>query len=342
MRVTREDVAREASVSTATVSYVLNNTHHLSEETRSRVMKAVEKLGYKPDMIAKSMATNKTHQLAIVMDSLLNPYYGEIAIGFENAAVQEGYFINICSGQNNLDAYFDSFIGRRLDGILLLALPDKFHIENLYRLINSGVKIIMSDIDDIDVSRVSMLDNNYYEGMKLAFEHLYNLGHREIVYLDVMQAQPGYQKVNYREKSFFECRKKYLADSNKDNIVSFSQAGLNHIEKGFNAAQRLIASGRTFTAVICTNDLVAIGAINAFTDAGISVPRDVSVVGFDNIVYGKSWEPAITSVYHDKVEFGKKAFDILNNNINNNITGFYKADVMLYKGASTAPPPARK
>lgn len=338
MRVTRADVAKEANVSTATVSYVLNNTHNLPEETRNRVLDAVEKLGYKPDMIARSMATNKTRQLAIVMDSLLNPYYGEITLGFENAAVQAGYFINICSGQNNLDEYFDSFVSRRLDGIMLLALPDKFHIQNLYKLIDSGVKIIMGDVDDIDVSRISMLDNNYYEGMKLAYEHLYRLGHREIVYLDVMHAQPGYEKVNDREKAFLECQKKYLGDIKKESIISFDSISSDQIEKGMNTAQKLIASGKSFTAVICTNDLVAIGAIQAFASAGLKVPQDVSIVGFDNIIYGKNWSPSITSVFHDKVKFGKTAFDILNNNINNNVTGFYKADVTLYNGASTAPP----
>ena len=341
MRITRADVAREANVSTATVSYVLNHQHNLPAETCRRVMEAVNKLGYQPDMIAKSMVTNKTHQLAIVMDSLLNPYDGEIALGFENAAVKKGYFINICSGQHNLDAYFDSFISRRLDGIMLLALPDKFHIEKLYKLIDAGIRIVMEERKDVDVSRISLIDDNYYEGMRFACEYLYGLGHRQIVYLDAVNGTNDFRAggyVNQRRRAFLEQQEKHLGAKDETCVVNSPVESAYNIEIGRAAAQKLIASGRTFTAVICTSDIEAIGAIQALKAAGYRVPQDVSVVGFDHNFYAQSWTPTVTSVYHDKVKFGETAFDILNNNIENNITGFYKADVMLFEGESTAPP----
>lgn len=104
MRITREDVAREAGVSASTVSYVLNNSRQLSENTVRRVHEAVERLGYKPDMIARSMVKSSTHQLAVALDSILNPYYSEIVLGFENAAIKNGYFVNVCSGQTTWTA----------------------------------------------------------------------------------------------------------------------------------------------------------------------------------------------------------------------------------------------
>ena len=123
MPVTRKDVAKLAGVSTATVSYVLNNTCKVTEETRERVLSAIKELDYKPNMIAKSMSTNKSLQLGIVLDNLANPFFGDIVKGFEIAASEKMYFVNICTGFHNLDNYFDNFIARRLDGIFVAAIP---------------------------------------------------------------------------------------------------------------------------------------------------------------------------------------------------------------------------
>ena len=98
MKVTRTDVAKLAGVSTATVSYVLNGSRSMSEKTRKLVLDAVEQLNYKPDMIARSMTKNETRQLSFMVNDATNPFYGEIIVGFENAAMERGYFVNICTG----------------------------------------------------------------------------------------------------------------------------------------------------------------------------------------------------------------------------------------------------
>lgn len=335
MRVTREDVAREAGVSNATVSYVLNGTRHFSDATVQRVHAAVKKLGYKPDMIARSMVKSETHQLGIVFDNILNPYYGEIVLGFENEAVKNGYFINICSGQNNLDGYFDTFISRRIDGLLILALPDKFHIEKLYDLADAGIKIVSGGIDNIDLKRISLLDGNYGEGMLLAYNHLYDLGHRKIIYLSALQ---GIEQSDSRERVFLKELEKHGVSNPRQNVVKLDLLYKSGINDGYQIAKKLLMSGKEFTAVICTNDLMAIGAIKAFHEAGLSVPKDISVVGFDNLIYSQCWSPSITSVSHNTQDFGKKACEMLLNNIRSGITGFYKATVSLYIGQSTAPP----
>lgn len=334
MRVTRDDVAREAGVSNATVSYILNSTRKFSDETVKRVMDTVERLGYKPDMIARSMVKSESHQLAVVLDSILNPYYGEIVLGFENTAIKNGYFINICSGQNNLDGYFETFISRRIDGLLVLALPNKFHIDKLYHLVDEGIKIVSGGIDDIDLKKISLLDNNYGEGMRLAFDHLYSLGHRQIYYLSALT---GLEQSDARGRQFLSSMTDRGLPNAKEHIIMLNLPYCTHIKDGFSLAQKLMASKLPFTAVICTNDLMAIGAIKAFSEAGLHVPQDVSVVGFDNVIYSQCWSPSITSVTYDKEDFGKKAFDILQNNIKSDITGFYRANVSLYIGQSTAP-----
>lgn len=333
IRITREDVAKKAGVSPATVSYILNNSRKFSDRTVTRVMNAVSELNYKPDMIAKSMVTRRTHQIAVVMDNLLNTYYGEIALAFEKAAMEEGYFVNICSGSINLDAYFEFFITHRIDGAMILALPDKYHINNLYNLVDSGTKIIIGGIDDIDLKRVSLIDNNYGEGMLLAMEHLYSLGHRQIFYLSSL---PGGEQYDFRYTNFLKFQKERLNNNGENYVVTLGKSYYNGIDSGVSLMQKLLKMQRPFTAVVCSNDLLAMGAIKALYSAGLRVPQDISVVGFDNIMYGSCWLPPITSVTHDKADFGRKAFNILNESIQSNITGFYKADVKLAAGKSTA------
>src|SRR5690625_1529141 len=102
MRVTRNDVAKRAGVSTATVSYVINNKGNVSEKTRTKVLEAVRELNYKPDMVARSMVTKETKQLSIILNDIANPFYSEVVLGFENMAMEKGYFVNVCTGYKNL------------------------------------------------------------------------------------------------------------------------------------------------------------------------------------------------------------------------------------------------
>ena len=108
MKVTRADVAKLAGVSTATVSYVLNGSRPMSEKTTKLVLDAVEQLNYKPDMIARSMTKNETKQLSLMINDITNPFFSEIVVGFETAAIEKGYFVNVCTGYKNINNYFDT------------------------------------------------------------------------------------------------------------------------------------------------------------------------------------------------------------------------------------------
>ena len=123
MKATRSDVAKLAGVSTATVSNALSNPEKVKDETVKKVLEAVKALDYRPDMIARSMSTKKTMQIGIVLENISNPFFGDIVRGFESAANEKNYFVNICTGFNKLDEYFDNFITRRLDGVFVTAIP---------------------------------------------------------------------------------------------------------------------------------------------------------------------------------------------------------------------------
>lgn len=183
MHVTRADVARMAGVSTATVSNVLNSSGKVKKSTAEKVMKAVRALDYSPDMIARSMSTKRSMQLGIVLESLSNPFFGDIVKGFENAANQKDYFVNICTGFNKLDEYFDNFITRRVDGVFVAALPYKFNMDRIYNLVDKGIKVIVSGNVGADLEKVSSIENDYCKAMKEIMQYLYELGHTRIAYL---------------------------------------------------------------------------------------------------------------------------------------------------------------
>lgn len=333
MKVTRADVAKLAGVSTATVSYVLNGSRNMSEKTRKLVLDAVEQLNYKPDMIARSMTKNETMQLSLMVNDITNPFYSEIVRGFEMAAIERGYFVNVCTGYKNINDYFENYIARRIDGVYVVATPHKFDLKKLYSLADSGTKVVVSGNIEADLKKVSSIESDYIAGMRTAVDYLYRLGHRYIAYLSGLSRKHKFdQKIDGYlaaiEQLNLPCGDTLLFDGFPPYSTS--------VEDGYAMAKELLATGKHFTAVICLNDLMAMGAIAAFEDAGLKVPEDVSVMGFDDIMFARAWRPAITTMAVSKQEFGKKAFELLYTNIKQGTTGYYMSQLELKERASTA------
>ncbi|WP_409345569.1 LacI family DNA-binding transcriptional regulator [Paenibacillus sp. MBLB4367] len=332
MRVTRELVAKVAGVSTATVSYVLNNSRSVSEEARRKVLEAVKELKYTPDMIARSMVTNETKQLGIVLNEIINPFYGEIILGFENAAIEKGYFVNICTGYKNLDDYFDNFIARRVDGVFVVAIPYKFHMEKIYNLVDAGIKVVMSGNAEADIKKLSSIENDYVDAMHKAVEYLTGLGHRHIAYVSGLGKS---QKFDRKIEGYLSAVHKWKLPCEDSLLIDGSAPYGTTIEDGYRLANRLIASGKPFTAVVCTNDMMALGAMNALKHAGLNVPEDVSVMGFDGIQIGGYWDPSLTTMAVPTVSLGERAFELLYTNLKKDNTGYFLNKLELIERNST-------
>ena len=194
MKATRADVAKLAGVSTATVSYVLNGSRNMSEKTQKRVLDAVEQLNYKPDMVARSMSTNETMQLSLMVNDITNPFFSEIILGFETAAMEKGYFVNVCTGQKDINSYFDNYIARRIDGVYIAAVPYRFDMKRLYALAANGIKVVVSGNAEADLKKVSSIEIDYVDGMNRAMDHLYRLGHRRIAYISGLSRKHRFDK----------------------------------------------------------------------------------------------------------------------------------------------------
>lgn len=333
MQATRKDVAKLAGVSTATVSNVLNNSVKVQEATAKKVMEAVIELDYKPDMIARSMSTKRTMQLGIVLEDISNPFYGDIILGFESAANEKNYFVNICTGFNKLDEYFNNFIIRRLDGVFVTALPYKFSNEKLYNLVNKDIKVVTSGNANVDYRIVSTIENDHISAMHDAMEYLYKLGHRNIAYISGLSRNVQF---DLRNTGYLEMVDKLKLPCKDTLLIEGRYPYTTDMANGYKYAKELLDSKRKFSAVICVNDLMALGAMKAFKESNLRIPEDVSIMGFDGITFGEYWEPSLTTMNLDKVSFGRKAFELLYTNITKGYTGYYKNKLNLVEGNSTA------
>ena len=226
----------------------------------------------------------------------------------------------------------DNYIARRIDGVFVVAIPNKFDVSRLYNLTENGIKVVVSGNTEVDFKRVSSIENDYASGMQMAVAYLHQLGHERIAYLSGLSRKhkfdgklDGY--LNAMQQQRLSCGEELLLEGKAPYSTS--------VEDGYALANELIASGKDFSAVICTNDLMAMGAISAFEDAGMNVPQDVSVMGFDDILFSRAWRPAISTMAVSKFEFGKKAFELLYTNIKNGYTGYYLSPMELRAREST-------
>lgn len=334
MKATRADVARLAGVSTATVSYVLNDSRNMSEKTKKLVRDAVKQLNYTPDMIARSMTTNETKQLSLMLNDITNPFYSEIVMGFEAAAIEKGYFVNVCTGYKDINNYLDNYIARRIDGVFIVAMPYRFDMRRLYNLVDNGIKVVVSGNVKADMSRICSIESDWMAGMKTAVNYLRGLGHERIVYLSGVDRE---HRSDLRLDGYLSSMKGAGLPWGDELLCEGHPPYSTGVEDGSVLARELLDSGKEFTAVICQNDLMAMGAISVFEKAGLSVPGDVSVMGFDDNLFAKVWRPSITTMAVSKQDFGRKAFEMLYDDIKNGIAGSCLRKLELIERESTGP-----
>ena len=302
-------------MSVATVSYAYSESPKISEETRRLVFDAARGLGYKPSQLARSLSTRRSMQLSMILNDVANPVYSAMISGFESAAVEKGYLVNICNGRDHADEYFESIITRGIDGVLVEVLPYKFHIAKLVELIASGSNVVLFGKHGIDTNQAACFEIDYPHGMDLAVEHLVAHGHRNIVYLSGLAEKDRYDK---RIEGFREAVRKRLGSGASASeslpgcfVLAPPESLTTSITDGEAMTRELFATGRPFSAVVCTNDLMAVGCLRALTAAGLMVPGDVSVVGIDDASLASVVTPALTTIGSDYFSIGRSAFELL-------------------------------
>ncbi len=308
-RVTSRDVAKRAGVSQTTVSFVLNDVAEarISEETRQRVLEAVEELGYLPDAPAQALSSGKTNTIALLIPDLRNPHFSEFATGVEEAARAADYHFllsstTLISDEYALDAFKD-LVRRRFDGLILASsfiLKSTEAQAILARIHKHGLPIVeFSELHDVDA-----ISADYSDATKEVVSYLVSLGHRGIGFV---YGVGDYELGLDRLESYQESLKDAGITAKPDLIVECGPT----IEDGYQGALKLLNLVPRPTAIIAINDLLAISTMRAAADLGIRVPDDLSVVGYDDIPMANYLVPRLTTVTKDAYTAGQRAFEML-------------------------------
>ena len=316
--VTVYDIAKEANVSVATVSRVLNNTAPVKKSTRDRINELISKHQFQPNALARSLTKKETGMIGMILPDITNPFFPEVLSGFDKEARMKGYTYFLCdtvsSNEDSVDQYLREsqylsvLMEKQVDGIVMLggridlAKPGCGLIREV---MDAGKRVPMLLINgDLQGSSLNRVMADEILGADLATQHLIDLGHKDIAlvggYLgmsNTIQRLQGYTRT--MERNGLRIHKEWRIHG------GFSVAS------GFDFAQELFKLPKQPTAIVCMNDLIAIGALKAANKAGLRVPEDLSLVGYDDIPFASYCIPELTTVSLMANEMGRMASEIL-------------------------------
>ena len=298
---TINDVAKRAGVSKSLVSLVMRNAPNVSDVRRAAVLEAAEALGYRPNAAARSLVRRRSHLIGFMVSDLHNPFYAEVLDGVEEAAHAAGYKILMNSGQriaNREEEALETFLELRVDA-LILGSP-RLPIASLKRVAKIVPTVMLGKSSRADELDSVVTDER--AGARLIIEHLAGLGHRRIAHIDGGTETGGLQRRRAYERA--------MAQAGLERHVRVI-AGEFTEQAGFQGARDLFKTKNPPTAVFAANDLSALGAIQAIGEMGMRVPRDVSVIGYDNTHLSAFEHISLTTVNQPRISMGKRATQLL-------------------------------
>jgi len=308
------EIAKIAGVSPTTVSKVINNYPDVSDKTRARIQKILNEENFLPNAQAQFLSTKKTWTLGIVYFEdlgvgLNHPFFSAVLEAFKKQADKHGYSLLFGSKNDRLknDTFLEYFKYRSVDGIAIICTDpnDKETLE----LIESDFPIVVIDMFNKNTSTVTS-DN--VEGCNLAINYLYDLGHRKIAHISGASYSDNWPSTIRKEG--------YIKAMNRLNLKildGYIADGVNFdVSGGYKAMKELLKLKERPTAVFASCDKIAIGAINAIKEAGLSIPEDISIIGFDDIELAKYITPKLTTIRQKCDEIGKTTVDLLVEQIN--------------------------
>lgn len=296
-------VAKLAGVSTATVSRTLARPEKVSQATRDKVLEAVRATGFVPNQQAVDFRRQATHNIVLLVRDITNPFYLEIYRGIEELAFANGYCVLMGDAgydDTRVMRYVDMVRTRQADGLILMTgwLPDT--------LPETGLPTTVVALELMPGSELPAVAVDNRAGARIAVEHLLALGHRRIAHV----AGPARLVMSTdRHQGYLDA----LTAAGIAEDPALVLPGDFHFASGEAAIRTLRQSGADYTAVFCSNDEMAVGAINALRADGLRVPQDVSVVGFDDMDYALSSDPPLTTVRQPRREIGRQAMQMLVN-----------------------------
>jgi DNA-binding LacI/PurR family transcriptional regulator len=326
---TMEDVAREAGVSRALVSLVMRERPNVSAERRRRVLDVAARLGYRPNAMARSLASRRTKTVGVILDDLRNPFFAEIAGGVEDHASEAGYQLLLAAGGRSSRrerAALGALLEHRVSGLILVS-PRMPAADIAAAAAEAPLVMVGRGLRNADVDTVLI---NEAHGTGLVLDHLVELGHERIAHVDGGSGAGGPQR-----------RSAYLRGMRARRLARHALVigGDFTEEAGVSAAGELLARPELPTAIFAANDMVAAGLLGGFDRAGVDVPGDVSIVGYDNISIAHLAHVSLTTVDQPRTEMGRLALELLLDRIDNRRRSELRLiEPSLVVRSTTAPP----
>ncbi len=300
--VSLKELAQHLGVSPSTVSVVLNNVpgRSISEPTRERIREAAEQMGYRPSLLARSLRRQETQTIGVLLPMVGEEYHAQVLGGVADELEKNGYSYLIAQHRHDparIAEYTQMLLSRGADGFIAIDthLRESLHVPTVAVAGHESIPDVTNIVLDHDVAG------------ELTLQHLHEQGHRHIA---VIKGQPASSDSETRWKATSDAAGRAGVCIPKELVLEMEE-NLTSPELAYSLVRRLLPKRQTFTAIVCFNDIAALGAIKAIHDAGLRVPEDISVVGFDDIRVASFATPSITTIHQPLQQMGEMAAQVL-------------------------------
>jgi LacI family transcriptional regulator len=337
-----KDIAKQSGVAISTVSHVINNTKFVADGTREKVTKAINELHYRPNLIARGLRTKSTRTIGLLLPDISQPFFAQVVKGIEAVARLRNYTLIMGCAFYDIEEekrQLNSMLDQNTDGIIFFCGYDSYdHIKQVHDS-NIPVLVLDREIDNKDIPSV-LVDN--FTAMEKAVQYLYDLGHRKIGYITF--PFENQTTIRRRYEGYCSALKKNSIKYNPDFVIIDDQMRLQELKGTYAVIKQKVEEKKIPTAIITLADFLAIGAMKAVKEFGLSVPDDISIMGFNDEMICAFSDPPLTTVKQPKKLMGETAANLLIDIIekkkieNKNII----LDTEIIKRGTTAPPPIVK
>lgn len=302
-----KDIANLAKVSTSTVSHVINNDRYVSPSIREKVELAIKQLNYIPSAIARSLKSNKTYTVGMLITTSSNPFYSEVVKGVENSCYERGYNLILCNTEGDHQRMLDNFehlLQKRVDGLLAMCTETQSIPQQIFDRYPK-LPMVMMDWSPFNDVCDTIQDNSFY-GATIAMQYLVDQNYQRIACITgpLNNTQAQFRLQGYRTA---------LKEANLPIIEGYEVQGDFQFASGVTAMQNLLNLPILPQAVFCSNDAMAIGAYQALYQNGLEVDKDIAIIGYDDIEIAQYMTPPLTTIHQPKKELGQLAVEMLLN-----------------------------
>lgn len=306
--VTFKDLAKAAKVSTSTLSRALNDKPDINPKTKNKILAVAKELGYTPNAVAKSLRLKKTGTLGVVIADISNPFFAAVIKGVEDTARRKGYNIILCNTDEKYETEKDAIqllLTKRVDALLIA--PAQIKDQDIVELKKRKIPFVLFGRHFEHLETDYVVSNNV-QGAFLATDHLIKKGHKKILFIN------GPLHLSSAKERLLGYKQALLKKGIEFNYALLKQRAVR-MEDGYRIMKKVLSSELEFTAVFTYSDFVALGVVRALREAGLRIPEDIAVVGYDDIDFISALEVPLTTVHVPKYRLGSKATQLVDKKI---------------------------